>query len=172
MSATSSPAVGATSRKTNSSQSPPQSASMRRAVGGVGNNNDMDGGLADFLGSPAGSSTSGGGRRAGDEADRYGLFTTTGGAAAPGGNSRVAQSRSRYDALFGEEVRASFHVGVFVASVRCCCFIGGLWRCYCSSSTPGKGKYSWPRVELIYSLEGDALWGTKMPRRRSAWSMC
>eukprot|EP00752_Nemacystus_decipiens_P002787 g2603.t1 len=104
-SATASPAVGSTSRKTHSSQSPPQSASMRRAVGGVGNsnNNDIDGGLADFLGSPAGSSASGGGRRAGDEADRYGLFTTAGGAAASGGSSRVAQSRSRYDTLFGEE---------------------------------------------------------------------
>eukprot|EP00903_Cladosiphon_okamuranus_P010659 g10077.t1 len=100
-SASASPALGVTSRKTNRSQSPPQSASMRRAVGG---NNDIDGGLADFLGSPpAGSSTSGGGRRAGDEADRYGLFTTTSGAAAPGRSSRVAQSRSRYDTLFGEE---------------------------------------------------------------------
>lgn len=82
---------------------------MRRGLEEGGGSND-DGGLADFLGSPAGGSSSvggsGGARRVGDEADRYGLFPSSTGGAAAGGGSRVAQSRSRYGALFGAEVRA------------------------------------------------------------------
>ena len=78
---------------------------MRRGVA-----ND-DGGLADFLTSsgpapnqPAQGRATGAGGAAGDGSDRYGLFTSTSGAAA--GRSRVSQSRERYDTLFGEEVRA------------------------------------------------------------------
>ncbi|CBJ26106.1 Mx1, Mx-like dynamin-related GTPase [Ectocarpus siliculosus] len=98
--------VSATDFNSRNSQSPPQSASMRRGLEEGGGSND-DGGLADFLGSPAAGSSSvggsGGARRVGEEADRYGLFPASTGGAAAGGGSRVAQSRSRYDALFGEE---------------------------------------------------------------------
>lgn len=76
---------------------------MRRGAG-----ND-DGGLADFLTSsgqasnqPAQSRAAAAGGGGGGD-DRYGLFTTTSGNA--GGGPRVAQSRVRYDTLFGEEVR-------------------------------------------------------------------
>lgn len=75
----------------------------------VGRQTD-DGGLSDFLGSSgpqsqgrtggAGTAASGGG------GDRYGLFTAAGDAGSGSvGGSRVAQSRARYNTLFGEEVR-------------------------------------------------------------------
>lgn len=84
---------------------PPPAATTRRGVGAD------DGGLADFLTSsgPAPNQSAqgraaGGAGAAGDGSDRYGLFSTTSGAAPT--RSRVSQSRDRYDTLFGEEVRA------------------------------------------------------------------
>ncbi|CAM9880426.1 unnamed protein product [Sphacelaria rigidula] len=77
----------------------------------VGRQTD-DGGLSDFLGSSgpqsqgrtggAGTAASGGG------GDRYGLFTAAGDAGSGSvGGSRVAQSRARYNTLFGEEEQKS-----------------------------------------------------------------
>lgn len=68
-----------------------------------------EGSLVDFLGTSetglAGQDrgVTGSGSTA-DGADRFGLFTASGGASTSSG-SRVGQSRARYDTLFGEEVR-------------------------------------------------------------------
>lgn len=47
-----------------------------------------------------------------DGADRFGLFTASGGTTTTSG-SRVAQSRARYDTLFGEEVSLYICIMVF-----------------------------------------------------------